>query len=259
MRDQFPSFIDVMMARLPPDVELHVGVTTASFGYSRSHSDGGGGNTCGFTVSAFPPPPPTPQELYTPPTTTMVPGNGTQGRLWEYGGKAFFLANTSDADPTPLKDWFTGVTNEVVNAAVNRTYSDAELASAAAAWAFHPLSQAPGFVRDQGTVTVIFLTGDADHSYYVEDAKFLHDTVTAAKSGCGGDKCIIGAGMLNRDCVDPANAADYASFDFLRSFGEEPIWGEAFTEDPDEWRRVLGDALAQFVADTCATIPPPVG
>jgi len=251
MRDQFPSFIDVMLARLPPDVELHIGVTTASFGPSAFHSDA----VCGFDDGAFSKPPPSVPQLYTPPTAGMVMGNGTQGRLWSYGGKHFFSANTSDADLTPLKDWFTGVTNEVVNVSTNRTYGDAELSAAAAAWAFHPISQVPGFIRDQGTVTVLFLTGDADHSYYVEDAQFLHDTVVAAKAGCGGNNCIIGAGMLKGDCMD-GDPVDYAGFDFLRSFGEEPIWGDAFA-DPDEWRRVLGDALAQFVVDTCATIPPP--
>jgi len=189
----------------------------------------------------------------------VVAGNGTQGRLWEYDGKAFFSANTSDADRTPLKDWFSGATAEVVDAALNKTYGDAELASVAAAWAFHPLSRTPGFIRDQGAVTVLFLTGDADRSYYVEDAKFLHDTVVAAKAGCGGDKCIIGAGMLNASCDDPTK---YASFDFLRSFGEEPVWrniaavGWPPTSNPADWEVVLGDALAQFVADTCATIAP---
>ncbi len=248
MRTQFSSFVDVMFDRLPPNIDLHVGITTASFGHSASHSDG----LCGFQHA------PGPEELYTAPTTMMVPGNGTQGRLWEYAGKAFFSANTSDVDRTPLKEWFAGATTEVVDAAINATYGDAELASAAAAWAFHPISQTPGFIRDRGTVTVLFLTGDADHSYYVVDPMFLHDTVVAAKAGCGGDKCIIGAGMLNGMCDDPLR---YSAFHFLRSFGEEPVWGDIldgfpFSSNPEIWRRVLGDALAQIVADTCATIPP---
>jgi len=250
MRNQFASFIDVMFDRLPPNIDLHVGITTASMGYSATHTD----DFCTFNESA---PPgfggrPPPEQLYVSPTTMMVPGNGTQGRLWEYDGKAFFSANTSDVDRAPIKNWFTGATNEVVNASVNATYGDAELASAAAAWAFHPASRTPGFIRDHGAVTVLFLTGDADHSYYVEDPKVLHGMVVAAKAGCGGDKCIIGAGMLKATCDDPSY---FAAFDFLRSFGEEPMWGD-ISPDPEAWRRVLGDALAQFVADTCASIPP---
>ncbi len=250
MRTQFPSFIDIMFDRLPPNIDLHIGVTTASMGPSASHND----SICGFDPKQ---PPPAPDQLYIPPTMMVIPGNGTQGRLWEYDGKPFFAANTSDVDRAPLKNWFAGVMTEVVNAATNKTYGDAELAAAAAAWAFHPISQTPGFIRDRGAVTVLFLTGDADHSYHVEDARFLHDTVVAAKAGCGGDKCIIGAGVLNGYCDD---ATRFAGFDFLRSFGKEPLWGDIAKgypwSDPEEWRRALGDALAQFVADTCATIPP---
>ncbi len=251
MRSQFSSFVDVMFDRLPPNVDLHVGITTAAVGHSAPHGDSG----CGFADGLGGKPPPPQQQLYTPPTAAIVPGNGMQGRLWEYAGKAFFAVNTSDADREPLKAWFTGAATEVVNAAVAKVYGDAELGAAAAAWAFHPISQTPGFIRDRGAVTVLFLTGDADHSYYVEDAKFLHDTVVAAKAGCGGDKCIIGAGMLNAGCDDPMR---YAALDFLRSFGKEPIWGKIdwFMSDPEEWKRVLGDALAQVVAETCATIPP---
>ncbi len=255
MRTQFPSFVDVMFDRLPPNVDLHVGITTASMGHSAAHGD----SLCGFQGPDIPPP----DQLYMPPTTMVVPGNGTQGRLWEFAGKAFFAVNTSDPDRTPLKTWFTGAASEVADVSVNKTYGDAELGAATVAWAFHPISQTPGFIRDKGAVAVLFLTGDADHSYYVEDAKFLHDTVVAAKAACGGDKCIIGAGVLNSGCDDPAH---YAAFDFLRSFGREPIWGDIlkgqfgipgpWASDPEEWKRALGEALAQVVVETCASIPP---
>ena len=91
----------------------------------------------------------------------------------------------------------------------------------------------------------------------METIDFLHDTVTDAKAGCGGDACIITGGLLGPWCVPDQNAA----YQFMASFGEDPIWDEIgdgclFNCPPPDYGAVLGDALAQVVAQTCDQIPP---
>ena len=53
---------------------------------------------------------------------------------------------------------------------------------------------------------------------------------------------------------------------FLNSFGTEPVWGAIgtskgwpFNPDTSHYPDVVGQALAEVVATRCDEIPPPVG
>jgi hypothetical protein len=78
--------------------------------------------------------------------------------------------------------------------------------------------------------------------------------VVSAKSGCGGDLCVVPAG-LTPPCVP--NTAGNVLNDFLHSFGKDPILGDiGEPEDTAHYPDVLGDALAQIIAQTCEDIRP---
>jgi hypothetical protein len=92
----------------------------------------------------------------------------------------------------------------------------------------------------------------------MESLEWLHDTVVAAKAGCGGDACIIGGGLLSEFCIEESMNHAY---EFLASFGEEPSWGDIqggdmFNPDTSSYSEVVGDALAEVVAQTCDEIQP---
>jgi hypothetical protein len=186
----------------------------------------------------------------------MVMGNGLQGRLLEWQGKRWFEVDTADlAAKQPLEDWFSGAATSV-----GCGVSSFEFNASVAAWALHPANagQNDGFLRDEGAVLLIFVLSDeADQSLDMETLDFLHDTVAAAKSGCGGDECIISGGLLGPWCVPDQNAA----YKFMETFGEEPVWDSIgmpcfINCVPPDYGSVLGDALAQVVAQTCEDIPP---
>ena len=151
-----------------------------------------------------------------------------------------------------LKTWFSGAAT-----AVGCSVSSFEFNAAAAAWALHPANAATNadFVRDEGAALVIFVLSDeGDQSLVVEPMDFLHDTIAAAKAGCGGDECIVSGGLFSPWCTPEPNAA-YA---LMETFGEPPVWGEigSLFGAPPDYAAVVGDALAQVVAETCEAIPP---
>lgn len=242
----FPGFTEAIGAALPPGTDLHVGITTSGFALGGSHSE----NNC---VPAEPVE--TIDEYFVRPGEGVVAGNGLQGRLFEHDGRAYFEVDTSDAaGMAELDTWFSAAAT-----AVGCGVSSFEFNAAGAAWALHPDNAATnaGFVRDEGAALVLFVLSDeADQSLDVESLEFLHDTVVAAKSGCGGDACVVGGGLFSQFCTPDLNA----SYTFLASFGTDPTWGDIGLglpfEPPPDYAGVLGDALAQVVAQTCDTIPP---
>jgi hypothetical protein len=132
--------------------------------------------------------------------------------------------------------------------------SSFEFNASGAAWALHSANDATnaGFLRDEGAVLVIFVLSDeADQSFDMETLEFLHDTVSGAKSGCGGDNCIVSGGLLSTWCIPDNNAA----YTFMQSFGEDPVWGDIM--QGASYTDVVGDALAQVAAQACDEIPPP--
>src|SRR5262249_24194291 len=164
--------------------------------------------------------------------------------------KAFFVANTSE-DPGPLKDWFSKAA-----VAIGQTSSSYEFPSAGVAYATDPANAAvnAGFFRDEGAVLVLFfLTDEPDKSYDVDTPAHYHDMIAGVKKGCGGDKCVLTAGVIDQ-CIPSTNQF---LWQLMTSFGNaQPL--AADIEGPQTtYASALGDTLAQSVKDTCAKIAPP--
>jgi hypothetical protein len=240
----FPGFVDAMGSALPAGTDLHVGITTSGFALGGSHSE----NNCVPQETQA-----TIDEYFVRPDEGVIAGNGLQGRLFEHDGQAFFAVDTADAaGMAALKSWFSAAAT-----AVGCGVSSFEFNAAGAAWALHPDNGATndGFIRDEGAALLLFVLSDeADQSLDVESLAFLHDTVVAAKTECGGDDCIVSGGLFSIFCTPATNAA----FTFLSSFGEEPIWADIGLGigPPPDYAAVVGDALAQIVAEQCDEIRP---
>jgi hypothetical protein len=240
----FPGFVDAMATALPEGTDLHVGITTSGFALGGSHSE----NNCIPQETQE-----TIDEYYVRPGEGMVAGNGLQGRLFEHDGMSYFAVGTADdAGMAELKTWFSAAAT-----AVGCGVSSFEFNASGAAWALHPDNAATndGFIRDEGAALLLFVLSDeADQSLDVEELAFLHDTVVAAKSECGGDDCIVSGGLFSIFCTPANNAAHQ----FLSSFGEEPIWGDIGLGigPPPDYAGIVGDALAQIVAEQCEQITP---
>jgi hypothetical protein len=240
----FPTFVEAMFATLPPNTDLHVGVTTSSFASGGNH---------GETNCEANEPVSTMLQYYTPPDQGMVAGNGFQGRLVEYDNKRYFAADTGNpGDLDALTQWFSNA------AAVGSSGGSFEFNAAGAGQAFNPANAGfnDGFLRDEGAVLLLFILSDeADQSFDVEDADYLHDLVVDAKAGCGGEACIVTGGLLSSWCTPEQNA----SHQFLAGFGQEPVLGVINSgpfDPPPDYTQVVGDALAQVIGETCETIPP---
>jgi hypothetical protein len=247
LAEAFPSFVDAMYEALPPGTDLHVGITTSGFELGGSHAE----TNCvaqedAATLDAF----------YTRPGEGMVEGNGLQGRLLEWEGQRFATVDTGDAgSKDALSAWFSGAASSV-----GCSVSSFEFPAAGLSWALHPDNAATndGFLRDEGAVLVMFaLTDEADQSLEVESLDTLRDAVLQAKSGCGGEACIVTGGLLSSWCTPDQNA----SFTFLSSFGDDPVWGEIDgggfgNVDVSAYEEVVGGAFAQVVAQTCEEITP---
>jgi hypothetical protein len=275
-----PGFADAIFASLPGGTDLHVGVTTSSFFGGSGGTSPGETNCSPYYEGAgltgrddlF--------EWYWTPDDMPYDANGAQGRLREHEGMTYF-ATTTDGDGAAMKDWLVGNIT-----AVGEHGSVWEMVAAGAAYPFHPANAAhnAGFLRDEGAVLVILtLTDEVDNS--PEDVETYHDMITAAKAGCGGDNCIVTAG-IHKPCL--ATAPDNVLYPLLASFGEEPTVADIGPELDDcfddcadgdivqcnavnppvtcaelaagggtqQYADALGGALAQVIAQTCADIPP---
>ena len=257
----FPEFVDVMVEALPPGTDLHVGITTQGGFWNGT----GGGNwsqpSPGCVTDAAPYP-----SAFTTPDQAVHGDNGDQGRLYNHDGLRYFAMNTAD-DPGPLKDWFSSAAT--LPQAVSAQQDQVEMLSAAAAYTFHPANEVAnaGFLRDEGAVLLIyFLTDTADVT--PQDAESLAQIVREAKAGCGGDDCILTGGMV--EDAHPCEP-DYPRLsEFMNAFGKPPAavgsisggvgpFGLPNPATVEEHKAVLGNALAEVVAQTCAEIPPPEG
>lgn len=157
------------------------------------------------------------------------------------GGR--FSTNTSTGDRGALKTWFSGAAT-----AVGERGCSYEMHSAGAGYTAHSANAATntGFFRDERGVLVIILADEPDKS--PEPVSKYHDLLNAAKTKCGGDKCIVTAGLIN-PCV---KMAPDTMWKFLTSFGSDPISGDI--AKPAEYTKVVGDALAAVVKLTCDKI-----
>ncbi len=236
----FPGFVDAMYQKLPPNVDLHVGMTTTSF-FSGSCSE-----SVSNCVSQA-----TPQDIlshYIKPTDGTTGKNGEQGKLYEYAGKRFYSANTSVLDQKEgLKTWFSSAAKSA-----GETGCSYEMPSAAAGYAAHPanIAENAGFFRDEnGVLLIVVLSDEPDKS--PEGTQAYKDMLTPMKSNCGGDACILTVGLIN-PCIQNVNNS---LWEFLNAFGEPPIWGDL--KDPAQYTKVVGDALAQVVKQTCDEVSIP--
>jgi hypothetical protein len=238
----WPQFVDAIFARLPKGIEIHVGLTSTSF-FVGSTSEGTincqSANSQSDVAAHF-----------VKPGDQNTGENGGQGRLYKYDGKSFFVANTSE-DPGPLKDWFSKAA-----VAIGQTSSSYEFPAAGVAYATDPANASAnaGFFRDEGAVLVLFfLTDEPDKSYDVDTPAHYHDMITSVKKGCGGDKCVLTAGVIDQ-CIPSTNQF---LWQFMTSFGgSQPL--SADIEGPQtSYASALGGTLAQSVNDTCSKIAPP--
>jgi hypothetical protein len=242
LAETFPLFVDRIVESLPAGTDLHVGITSTSFGSPSAGGVGSSGcSNAQYDDVAL-------AEHYPPPDEPNGQ-NGGQGRLFGHDGETFYALDTSD-DPAGLKSWFTAAA-----VAVGEQGSNWEMVSAGGAFIAHPDNAAhnSGFLRDKGSVLVLFvLTDEFDNS--PEEAQAYHDLVVDAKQACGGDLCVVTGGLVPT-CVP--NTPDNVLWQFLDSFGEPPIVGDIGTEDDtSHYPDVLGAALAQIIADTCEKIEP---
>lgn len=232
-----PDLVDAMFDALPPGTDVHVGLTTTSFSPGGSVQQA----NCAALASDS-----TIAEYYV--TNEHRDGNGFQGRLYRHEGKAYFAANTDDpGSRAELAAWFPDAV-----ASVGCSGGAYEFTAAAAAYALHPANEEHngGFVRDEGAALVVFtLSDEVDLS--MESISTYRETILEAKSGCGGEACIVTAGLLGTNCVPDANPVIWQ---FLNAFGKAPVWGDI--ADFDAYTSVLADALATSIVQTCETIGP---
>jgi hypothetical protein len=243
----FPEFVDAILANVPENVDLHVGVTTTDFTCQSGGADPCCPEMCpvGNTMCQIGS---TPEEVdllmsfYQPPTGGSNGSNGGQGRLFIHEGMTYFALNTND-DPGELKAWFTGAA-----VGAGEQGSSLEMPVAAAGYAVGPANAMAndGFLRASDAILlIVFLTNDPDAS--LESIATYRDMVLAAKGDC--PECILTAGLL-KECVPAENQR---LWQFMTSFGDEPIWGDI--EEKTGYAEVVGLSLAGVLADACENIP----
>jgi hypothetical protein len=232
-----PDLVDAIFDSLPAGIDIHVGLTTTSFSHGGTVQQANCAPLANENQIA---------EYFV--TDDFVDGNGFQGRLFRHQGKPFFAANTNDPDSRgELAAWFPDAVTSI--GCSGGAY---EFTSAAAAYALHPANEAynGGFLRDAGSALVIFaLSDEVDVS--LGGAATYRDSILNAKSACGGEECIVTAGLLGANCVPDANPPIWQ---FLSAFGKEPVWGSI--SDFDGYAAVLSGALATSIAQTCESIGP---
>jgi hypothetical protein len=243
----FPGFVDAMFASLPPGTDLHVGITTTDGLYAGQCSEGTSNCQSDHTEAEI-------LSNFSPPTAGLNTINGGQGRLYEWQGQHFYATNTS-GDKTGLSQWFSGAAT-----AAGENGCSIEMASAAAGYVAHPANAATnaGFIRDEGAVLVVFVLSD-EPDKSPEPVQPYVDTLVQAKSQCGGDKCILAAGIVRKTCYD--GTVDPTLRNFLESFGEPAITGDiGFPfpgQPPPDYSAIVGNALTQVIKQACDEIDPP--
>lgn len=241
LTEQFPDFITAMYDALPPNIDVHVGLTTTDFDDGCDAQEAT--NNCQTNA-----PLDEVESHYRKPDEDPDGGNGTQGRLFEWAGQTYFQSNSND-DPAALSAWFSDAA-----VAAGEEGCSFEMPVAAAAYATN-LVNAPtndGFLRDEsGLFIVFFLTDEPDKS--PESAMNVYrPMVLDAKAGCGGEVCVFVSGLVPT-CLQDVNQK---LWQFMNMFSEnEPIWGDI--EATDQYSAVFGDALAGAIAEACANVPIP--
>ncbi|MGH1346254.1 MAG: hypothetical protein ACRBN8_32105 [Nannocystales bacterium] len=238
LAEEFPNFIAAAFEALPPDVDVHVGITTTDFDYSCGAPEVTG--NCQTTASF--------EEVnshYITPDVMNNGGNGSQGRLFEWSDQHWFETNSGD-DPAALTQWFSGAA-----VAAGEQGCSFEMPVAAAGWATDPINAETneGFIRDENALLVVFfLTDEPDKSPEPESVHAAQ--MLAAKEACGGEECIFVSGLIP-DCIEGANQK---LWQFMTLFDEgNPPWGDV--AQTTQYSQLFGGFLAGAVADACLSIP----
>jgi hypothetical protein len=246
----FPSFADAIIAALPPGTNLHVGVTSTEMGYSNSGST----TNCEATGNGLPQ-----EDFYTTPDVMDTGTNGAQGRLYVADGMPYFEIDTDApaAEVQALRDWFSAAAH------IGEGGSNVEMSSAAAGWATDPANAATnaGFIRDEGAVLVLFFLqdepdqSDAPNMTMAETGAAMLDKIAAAKTACGGLKCVVGGGFVEQGCLDENGlGALFGGLPTAPALDSLP-WDDN-NVDPTYFEPLLTETLAQVIAQTCDDIGP---
>lgn len=240
LTEQFPEFISQMYDALPPNIDVHVGLTTTDFDTGCDAQEATQNCQSTATLAEV-------QSHYIRPDMMNDGGNGTQGRLFSFAGRTYFETNSSE-DPAALSTWFSQAA-----VAAGEEGCSFEMPVAAAGFATHLANAVTndGFLRDEsGLFVIFFLTDEPDKS--VESDETYRDMVLAAKAGCGGEACVFVSGLVP-DCIVGVNQK---LWQFMNQFSdEEPIWGDI--KLTQQYANVFGDALAGAIAEACAMVPIP--
>jgi len=240
----FPDFVAAMFTSLPPQTNLHVGVTTTEFLFQPS----GGNSNIQDGACILEPQDLSLEDVYVTPDQQNTGVDGAQGRLRVIDGRSFYDIDTdaAAADCQAFADWFG---RAVV---AGETGSNIEMSSGAAAWAGEPANEGTnaGFLRDAGAVYVIVFIQDEFDQTPV-DAQNLLAMIAGQKSACGGLDCVVGGGWFNASC---SNVNGYQNLPqlidgFSDSFQRSLAGGGIDGSD-------LSQVLTGIIAEKCDEIPP---
>lgn len=250
----FPGFADAIVDALPSGVNIHVAVTSTEMGFSSMGSNeysyvNGDAVSCVAVGDGDQPA----ASFYQTPDVNASATNGAQGRLYVAGGMPYYDFNTDDP-PAVIDDlsmWFAQA------AQIGEFGSQVEMSAAAAAWATSPVNSGSndGFLRDDGSVLVLFFIQDEHDQTPIGEANTLVQMIADAKTDCGGFDCVVGGGFVMEDCLPLTPLG--AIFDAI---GPGAIT-EVLPEDgvpigPEIFEDTLRDTLTGIIADTCDVILP---
>jgi hypothetical protein len=237
----FPEFVRAISESLSAGVEVRVGVTSTEMGFaSLGVTDGCSG------LGA--------DSAYITPDQSNTGRPVAQGRMVRIDGKPYtsFASDGSAAELQAASDWFVRAASLGING------SNIEMSSATAGWAFDPVNADANdhFVRDEGAVLVVFFVQDEpDQTPTSVSGADLFAKLEAAKSKCGGAKCIIGGGMIDLNCMPRTPIGD-----FLDLMGKPPVVEQIPSlqaSNPEKYIKILKDTLAGVIEETCSEITPP--
>lgn len=245
----FPEFATAIAEVLPPATSVHVGVTSTEMGYVGSGSTGG----CFWGGAG------TEMDYYDTPDAGNSGRNGAQGRLYVPSGQSpYYEFSTDDAAAiTGAATWFTAA------AQVGTGGSNMEMSLAPAAWAFDPANDATnaGFLRDEGTVLVIFFVQDEPDQSPSDNGvpMDLINRIAAAKTVCGGLDCVVAGGAVDEGCLPSVPLGTFfgALDPGVVNTGNLSLFGGGGGRD--FFVDLLKNNLAEVIAQKCDEIPPPVG
>ena len=249
----FPDFADAIVEALPSGVNIHVGVTSTEMGFSSMGSNeysyfNGNAVSCVAVGDGDQPA----ASFYQTPDVAPTATNGAQGRLYVAGGMPYYDFNTDDPPAVidDLKMWFSQA------AQIGEFGSQVEMSAAAAAWATDPVNMAAnaGFLRDDGSVLVLFFIQDEHDQTPIEEADTLVQKIADAKTECGGFDCVVGGGFVMEDCLPLTPLG--AIFDAIGPGVITEVLPAEGAIGPEIFGDTLRDTLTGVIADTCDVVLP---